>query len=555
MSPVDVGMNDHKYDKRPRKSLEEELDSLHRRLKEQQEEIDRCSGIERSLRESEEKYRFLVENSGDIIWKIDVQGRWLFISSNVEKVTGYKPGEIVGKTIWDFVEPDYHDQIRKMLKKRALGEKIPPYEVNVIAKDGRSLPFEVSTNPIRDNSGRIIGTQGISRDISDRKQAEERLRKYYDELEGRVEQRTADLDKALSTLQTILETVPIGIVVADRENETITYFSKDAADIFRSDITGKAVGPEDETYKLLRPDGFPFPTGELPLVRSLRHGERVTNVEILVLRKDGSEVTILASSAPVLDPTGKITAAVASINDITCLKRAEAALRDEKAQAELYIDLMGHDINNLNHIAMGYIEIALDLLKRSGKLETDQVQLLEKPLDILKNSSELIDNVRKIQRIREGDLKYEIVDLYELLFSVKNEYSHIPGRVVDIGLQGRGPAPVMANPLLKDVFTNLVGNAIKHTTGPLKIDIRLDRVTPNGKKYYRVAIEDNGPGIPDTYKKTLLSRKKLGGKGLGLYLVKTFVKQFKGRFRIEDRVPGDYSKGAKFVVMLPAADI
>jgi PAS domain S-box-containing protein len=475
MSPVDVGMNDHKYDKRPRKSLEEELDSLHRQLKEQQEEIDRCSGIERSLRESEEKYRFLVENSGDIIWKIDVNGRWMFISSNVEKVTGYKPGEIVGKTIWDFVEPDYHDQIRKMLKKRALGEKIPPYEVNVIAKDGRSLPFEVSTNPIRDNSGRIIGTQGISRDISDRKQAEERLRKYYDELEGRVEQRTADLDKALSTLQTILETVPIGIVVADRENETITYFSKDAADIFKSDITGKAVGPEDETYKLLRPDGFPFPTGELPLVRSLRHGERVTNVEILVLRKDGSEVTILASSAPVLDPTGKITAAVASINDITCLKRAEAALRDEKAQAELYIDLMGHDINNLNHIAMGYIEIALDLLKRSGKLETDQVQLLEKPLDILKNSSELIDNVRKIQRIREGDLKYEIVDLYELLFSVKNEYSHIPGRVVDIGLQGRGPAPVMANPLLKDVFTNLVGNAIKHTTGPLKMDIRLDR--------------------------------------------------------------------------------
>jgi PAS domain S-box-containing protein len=555
MSPADVGMNEQKYAKRPRKSLEEELDSLHRQLKEQQEEIDRCSGIERSLRESEEKYRFLVENSGDIIWKIDVNGRWMFISSNVEKVTGYKPGEIVGKTIWDFVEPEYHDQIKKMLKKRALGEKIPPYEVNIIAKDGRCLPFEVSTNPIRDNSGEIVGTQGISRDISYRKQSEARLREYYDELEGRVEQRTADLDKALSTLRTILETVPIGLVVADRESENITYFSKDAAEIFKSDITGKAVGPEDDTYKLLRPDGSPFPTDELPLVRSLRHGERVTNVEILVLRKDGSEVTILASSAPVLDPTGKITAAVASISDITCLKHAEAALRDEKEQAELYIDLMGHDINNLNHIAMGYIEIALDILKRSGKLDMGEVQLMEKPLDMLKNSSELIDNVRKIQRIREGDLKYEIVDLYELLYSVKSEYSHIPGRAVDISLQGRGPAPVMANPLLKDVFTNLVGNAIKHSTGQLKIDITLDEVTQGGKKYYRVAVEDNGPGIPDTYKKTLISRKKLGGKGLGLYLVKTFVKQFKGRFRIEDRVSGDYSKGAKFVVMLPAADI
>lgn len=552
MSPADVGMNDQKYARSARKSPDEELDRLRRRLKRQQEEIDRCSSIERSLRESEEKYRFLVENSGDIIWKIDVQGRWLFISSNVEKVAGYRPEEVVGKTIWDFIDPGYHRKVRKMLKKRSLGEKVPPYEVYILTKDGRSVPFEISTNPIQDATGRIVGTQGISRDISYRKQSEERLKRYYDELEARVKQRTVEMDKALGTLRTILETPPIGLIVADRETMNITYFSNGAREIFKSDITGSSISPEGETYKLLHPDRTPFTESELPLLRSLTSGERVTNVEIRILRRDGSEVTILASSAPVLDPEGRITAAVASISDVTCLKRAEAALRDEKEQAELYIDLMGHDINNLNHIAMGYIEIALDTLKQSSQLGPDQVQLLEKPLDMLKNSSTLIDNVRKIQQIREGSLKYEIVDLRELLTAVKGEYSHVPGRAIAIGLRGLDSAPVLANPLLKDVFTNLVGNAIKHSTGALTIDITLDEARQNGKKYYRVTVEDTGPGISSAYKKVLLSRKKMGGKGLGLYLVRMLVKQFNGRLRIEDRVPGDYAQGAKFVVTLPA---
>ncbi len=552
MSPAESGMS-KKKDVRRDKTPEAELEALRRQLKEQQEEIERCSGIERSLRESEEKYRFLVENSGDIIWKIDVQGRWMFVSSNVEKVVGYRPEEIVGKTIWDFVAPEYHGVIEKMLRKRSLGETIAPYEVDIIAKDGRHIPFEVLTTPIRDNKGGIVGTQGISRDISYRKQAEERLAKYYNELETRVEQRTAELDKALSTLRAILETVPIGIIVADHDTEKVTYSSKGVSEIYGSSASGSLCDAKNWPYRLLRPDGSSLTPDELPLARSLRRGERVTNMEILVRRGDGREVSILASSAPVLDPDGNITAAVASINDVSCLKRVEAELRDEKEQAELYLDLMGHDINNMNHIAMGYLELAIDDMNRSGKLDGDKLNLLLKPLEMLNSSSMLIDNVRKIQRIREGGLKQETIDLYPLLSEIRSEYSQIPGRDIRIGLEGTSPAPVLANPLLRDVFTNLVGNAIKHSSGPLKIDIRLDAIVQNGKKYFRVAIEDNGPGISPDNKKILLSRKKLGAKGLGLYLIRTFVKQFNGRFSVEDRIQGDYTKGARFVVMLPAS--
>ena len=74
--------------------------------------------------------------------------------------------------------------------------------------------------------------------------------------------------------------------------------------------------------------------------------------------------------------------------------------------------------------------------------------------------------------------------------------------------------------------------------------------------FCRVEIEDNGPGISDEKKKAILrrsvqDRSKLTGKGLGLYLVRTLVDDYGGRIWVEDRVPGDYTRGCRFVIMLP----
>lgn len=528
------------------------VSQLRRRLEEQEKVISRCSEIEISLRESEEKYRFLVENSKDIFWKIDLQGRFQFISSNVERVTGYSVSDIVGNTIWDFLAPESHQMAKEMLKKRLEGEEIPPYEVDIIARDGHYVPFEVLTTPVIDQRGHIIAIQGVSRDISYRKHVEEELKTYREELERRVEERTVELDKAMSTLQAILDTAPIGIIVAEAETEKITYYTKTAAEMFGGRITGEASGPEKGSYELLRPDGSPFPGDRLPLVRSLRYGEQVSNVEILVRRSDGTELTALASSATVLDATGRIMAAVASVIDITNIKRAEAALREEKERAELYLDLMGHDINNMNHIAMGYLEMAMDRLKTGEKIDENNVLLLSKPLEMMKNSSALIDNVRKIQRISEGDLKIEEIDVAAMLDELAHEYSNVPGREVIIRYERPAPIFVLANRLLKDVFINIIGNAIKHSAGPLEISIKLDEVTRKGKKYCRVEIADNGPGIPDNMKSRLLTLGKRGGRGLGLYLVQTFVTKFSGMVCIKDRVPGDYTKGTRFIILLPA---
>src|SRR5208337_3933473 len=172
-------------------------------------------------------------------------------------------------------------------------------------------------------------------------------------------------------------------------------------------------------------------------------------------------------------------------------KRAEEALKVAKHQVELYLDLMGHDINNLNQIALGYLELANSMVK------DDEVKvLIKKPLDAIQNSSKLIENVRKLQKLEAGDFKIDVIELNSLLVELRNQYLNVPDKNVIIDYAPFQDCYVMANGLLKDVFSNLIGNAIKHS-GPSKsvwIGLGLE-LYKNGREYYKVTVEDNGPGI------------------------------------------------------------
>jgi signal transduction histidine kinase len=117
---------------------------------------------------------------------------------------------------------------------------------------------------------------------------------------------------------------------------------------------------------------------------------------------------------------------------------------------------------------------------------------------------------------------------------------------------------VRANDLLNDVFDNLVDNAIRHSTGPVQVDISVEPVLEDGRTYYRVSVADNGPGIPDELKKKIfrfvdVATGAPGRRGLGLYMVRILVQSYNGKVWVEDRIPGDYRKGSRFVVLLPAA--
>jgi signal transduction histidine kinase len=240
-------------------------------------------------------------------------------------------------------------------------------------------------------------------------------------------------------------------------------------------------------------------------------------------------------------------------------KAAEIKLRDAKAQAELYIDLMCHDINNMNQVSLGYLELAIDKITTEGMLGSENLIFLKKPFESLKNIAKLIENVRKLQKEQTGQLTLKPVDVGEALADVKSQYSNVPDRDITINYHLKKKCFVLANELLFDLYSNIVGNAIKHSSGPLVIDIGLSTILEDDQKYCIVTIEDNGPGISDELKKQLSDRLCLinvryTGKGFGLCLIKTLIDDFKGKFKIEDRVPGDYSKGTKFAVLLHSVE-
>lgn len=126
--------------------------------------------------ELEEKYLTLVENAPDIIFVIDLNGRILYINKTAQKVTGYPLSKIFKINLKEFVAPEYHDSVKKILHKLADGSPISFYEVEAISANENRLSLEIHIKPIKGPKGRIIAFQGIARDLSERKKLEEVLR-------------------------------------------------------------------------------------------------------------------------------------------------------------------------------------------------------------------------------------------------------------------------------------------------------------------------------------------------------------------------------------------
>jgi two-component system cell cycle sensor histidine kinase/response regulator CckA len=130
---------------------------------------------EQELRESEERYRDLVENAHDIIYSHDLNGNYTSINKAGEQITGYARAEVLKLNLAQAIAPEHLARPREMMSRKLAGESVTAYEMDIIAKDGRRIAVEANTKLVFQD-GVPVGVQGIARDVTERKHLEEQLR-------------------------------------------------------------------------------------------------------------------------------------------------------------------------------------------------------------------------------------------------------------------------------------------------------------------------------------------------------------------------------------------
>jgi PAS domain S-box-containing protein len=162
---------------------------------------DKAESALAALRESEARYRLVAENGSDVIWLFDLAAdRFSYVSPSVARLRGYGVEEVLGQSIVDALTPASYRMVAEALPGRlaafAAGDpaaRIQTHEVSQPCKDGRTVPTEVVTTLIADERGQVTHIQGVTRDITERRRAEQEIQRLNSDLERRVAERTAEL--------------------------------------------------------------------------------------------------------------------------------------------------------------------------------------------------------------------------------------------------------------------------------------------------------------------------------------------------------------------------
>lgn len=134
-----------------------------------------------ALRESEERYRELFENANDIVYSHDMSGRFISVNRAGELISGYSRQEVATMNITSIVAPEYHQKIKQLVTAGTDNGLPPSYEIEIVRKDGRRVPLEISARFAYRN-GKAVGVHGIARDITERKQSAEALKGAEEQL-------------------------------------------------------------------------------------------------------------------------------------------------------------------------------------------------------------------------------------------------------------------------------------------------------------------------------------------------------------------------------------
>lgn len=481
--------------------------------------------MEDAHRAAAEKLRGLVENIPIGISVSNAEGIVVDVNPTALKIFGYDSKEEFLKVPASDYYYDQKDraQFAKLSKKGSVKD----FEARFKRKDG-TVFWLSTTSVIPITEVRECQLINAFKDITERKQAEEKL------LEGEERYQRMVANVPGMVYQFVLH--PDGSMAFPFVSESCReLFGMEPHEIMRDANVLRDIIHPDDGHRFYRsvadPAKSPSPwgwegqgtiSGEERWIRGISRPERQANGDILW---DGL------------------------ITDITERKLAETRVNEEYRRAEFYIDLMGHDINNLSQVMSGHLELILmmpDLPSKSRKHA-------EIALDHVRKGAGIISSVKTLSKIQSGELGIDTIDIYPA-FASAAETAKLQSEDVRINSNiTEGKYFIRGNALLYDVFSNLLNNAVKFDGHDI-IEIDVD-ISSSGDDW-EIEFKDRGRGIRYDYKKIIFNRLEQAGEsaqgsGLGLTIVKHVIESYDGKVWVEDRVRGDLTQGSKFIVLLP----
>ncbi|PVY38726.1 hypothetical protein C8E01_11563 [Pontibacter virosus] len=496
------------------------------------------------LEESEELHRLLSENSRDLVCLHDAEGNFLYVSNAVEEMLGYKPAELIGISAYDIIHPDDALKVHTMGHQIAL-EKRHDTTVQHRKKhrDGHYIWVETSIKPITNNADNIIKIQSSSREITERRLAEEALKKSEKKYRDLIKYSQAYL--CTHDMQGVILSVNPYLV------EMLGYTEEE--------ILGKEL---KQFFPLLHRQHFP------DYLKQFEDNTVVKGI-LSVLRKDKEERFLNYQNYKVSED-GQAPYVIGIAQDVTDRIMTERELKNAKEAAEESARVKENFLANMSHEIRTPLNGILGMSGLLHKTQLDDTQL--NYLKIINKSADnllvVINDILDVAKIEAGKLELESIP-FRIEETVQAAYQALKYKAEekDIALQlGQLDLPhslLQGDPYrLNQILLNLLNNAIKFTEeGSVTLHARTLEETPSTLTI-EFSVVDTGIGVPSDKKDLIFEgftqayssiTRKYGGTGLGLSICKNLVERQGGDIWVEDNPQG--GSIFQFMITYPKSEI
>lgn len=465
---------------------------------------------------------------------------------------GYSVEELIGKPVEFLLTPS----VRKAHAAnvdiiRAQGYHL--WETTCRRKDGTEFPVQVDLTVVKNDAGKPLYYVGSVRDMTQQKIAERALQRSQEELEVRVEERTAELEEAVIQIEqerakdeALLDSIGDAIIAVDKEGRVmfVNRITEMMYGISQKEMLGKS---SSNILPLADASERAVTLSEQPLGVALRSGKRITGNFYYAIRPNGTKLPIGISAAPII-LDDKVIGAIGVYRDMTREREID------RAKSE-FVSLASHQLRTPLTITSWYTEKLIDQDPAGQTVE--EKKYLDQLYRANRRMIDLVNALLDVSRIELGTLLIELAetDFRQVADSVLEELMpQITSKQLRITRQydAKFPRIKVDQKLLRIIFQNLLSNATKYNNPGGEITIKITKQ----KDEALITVSDTGFGIPAHQQEKLFTKlfradnareKESDGTGLGLYIVKSILNQAGGRVWFESFE----GKGSTFHATLP----